>query len=173
MKQLSCGKVHQAIFRKQHGDDSAIPQNPDDATTGHLLAATRCTLQMSPGQRVNIPNRNNGIRDGDGREPTMRGPDVRLALLQVIITVGIARELAAAAIKALAKLGPKARAAVPALLRSAANDEPSIRSLAVGALAAIDDRTVIPSLQGLLEDKDQFVREAARESLEKLSDAEE
>jgi HEAT repeat protein len=103
----------------------------------------------------------------------MRGPDVRLALLQVIITVGIARELAAAAIKALAKLGPKARAAVPALLRSAANDEPSIRSLAVGALATIGDRTVIPSLQGLLEDKDQFVREAARESLEKLSDAEE
>jgi HEAT repeat protein len=78
-----------------------------------------------------------------------------------------------AAVKALAKLGTKARAAVPALLRSAANDEPSIRSLAVGALAAIGDRTVIPSLQGLLEDKDQFVREAARESLEKLSDAEE
>jgi HEAT repeat protein len=78
-----------------------------------------------------------------------------------------------AAIKALAESGPKARAAVPALLRSLVNDEPSIRSLAVRALAAIGDRTVIPSLKGLLEDKDDFVREAVRESLEKLNDAQE
>ena len=38
-----------------------------------------------------------------------------------------------AAIKALAELGPKARAAVPALIRSLANDEPSIRRSAAGS----------------------------------------
>jgi HEAT repeat protein len=73
-----------------------------------------------------------------------------------------------AAINALAELGPKARSAVPALLRSLADDAPSIRIGAAEALAAIGDRAVIPALEGLLEDKDDFVREAARASLEKL-----
>jgi HEAT repeat protein len=95
------------------------------------------------------------------------------ALIRELELKGNGRRGQEAAIKALAKLGPKARAAVPALLRSLVHDEPSIRSLAVGALAAIGDRAVIPSLKGLLEDKDDFVREATRESLEKLSDAQE
>ena len=77
----------------------------------------------------------------------------------------------AAAIEALADLGPKARAAVPVLLRSLAHDEPSIRSSAAEALAAIGDRAVIPDLESLLEDKDNLVRDAARESLEKLAAA--
>jgi HEAT repeat protein len=58
--------------------------------------------------------------------------------------------------------------AVPALLRSLADDAPSIRMGAAEALAAIGDRAVIPALEGLLEDKDDFVRDAARASLEKL-----
>jgi HEAT repeat protein len=73
-----------------------------------------------------------------------------------------------AAINALAELGPMARSAVPALLRSLADDAPSIRMGAAEALAAIGDRAVIPALEGLLEDKDDFVRDAARASLEKL-----
>ena len=77
----------------------------------------------------------------------------------------------AAAIEALADLGPKARAAVPVLLRSLAHDEPSIRSGAAKALAAVGDRAVIPDLESLLEDKDNLVRDAARESLEKLAAA--
>jgi HEAT repeat protein len=78
-----------------------------------------------------------------------------------------------AAIKALTELGSKARAAGPALIRSLANDEPSIRRSAAEALAAIGDRSAIPALESLLKDKDDFVREAARESLEKLGDAQE
>ncbi len=77
----------------------------------------------------------------------------------------------AAAIEALAELGPKARAAVPALLRSLAHDKPSIRARAAEALAAVGDRAVIPDLEGLSEDKDDLVRDAARASLEKLGDA--
>ncbi len=77
----------------------------------------------------------------------------------------------AAAIEALAELGPRARAAVPVLLRSLAHDEPSIRSGAAKALAAVGDRAVIPDLERLLEDKDHLVRDAARASLEKLAAA--
>jgi HEAT repeat protein len=77
----------------------------------------------------------------------------------------------AAAIEALADLGPKARAAVPALLRSLAHDEPSIRSGAARALAAVGDRAVIPDLERLLEDKDNLVRDTARASLEQLAAA--
>jgi HEAT repeat protein len=78
-----------------------------------------------------------------------------------------------AAIKALAELGPKAHAAVPALLRSLEHDEPSIRRCAADALAAIGDRAALPALERLLEDKDDSVREAARASLEKLGEAHE
>jgi HEAT repeat protein len=62
---------------------------------------------------------------------------------------------------------------VPALLRSLAHDEPSIRWQAAEALAAIGDRTAIPVLQGLLEDNDDFVREAARTGLEELREPKE
>ena len=73
-----------------------------------------------------------------------------------------------AAIEALAQLGPKARAAVPALLRSLKHDSASIRVRAAAALGAAGDRAVIPALEVLLQDKEDLVRDAARASLEKL-----
>jgi HEAT repeat protein len=112
------------------------------------------------------------------KEATMQVLHACLAVLQMIFTVVPAREVAAATqdllvsqappIASGAELGPKARSTVPALLRSLADDAPSIRIGAAEALAAIGDRAVIPALEGLLEDKDDFVREAARASLEKL-----
>jgi len=101
----------------------------------------------------------------------MMGPKATPALTHLVeILKGEGLAGPEAALAALSELGPKARAAVPALLRALAHDEPSIRSGAAEALAAIGDRAVLPELERFLEDKDLFVRENARASLEKLRD---
>ncbi len=73
-----------------------------------------------------------------------------------------------AAIEAIAQWSPKARAAVPALVRLLTNEDPLLRAEAARALGAIGDRSVLTSVEGLLRDKDHVVREAARASLEEL-----
>jgi HEAT repeat protein len=73
-----------------------------------------------------------------------------------------------AAIQALSELGPRARSAVPALIRCLKHEAPSIRAGAAEALASIGDRAVIPDLAGASEDEDSLVRDAVEKGLGKL-----
>lgn len=76
----------------------------------------------------------------------------------------------AAIIQTLSELGPKARSAVPALIRCLKDEDSSIRAGAAEALASIGDRAVIPDLVGVAEDDDSLVRDAVEKGLEKLRD---
>jgi hypothetical protein len=73
-----------------------------------------------------------------------------------------------AAIDGLGKAGPKAQAAVPALLEALADPDAMVRSAAAFSLGFIhsDAPAVVPALTRALADTDKFVRSAAANGLE-------
>ncbi len=162
--------------------DRTLPLTPDFFGT----RALRCDVAEALGQigieaKAAIPPlRTALVKD--------RNPDMRVSTAQALFRIdpkdegamrAIIMELEVkgeetmgpiAAIEALSALGPKARAAVPALRRSLSHDDSSIRIYAAGALAEIGDRSVIADLERLLEDENSRVRHAAQKSLQKLRD---
>jgi hypothetical protein len=77
------------------------------------------------------------------------------------------RHGAAVAIK---RLGPAARAAVPALAEALKGEDPSLRRLAAEALAEIGPgaKEAVPALTGALQDSDARVRREAGEAVKKI-----
>ena len=75
-----------------------------------------------------------------------------------------------AAAEALGKIGPDAKAIIPALIKLLRDDDWGIRWTAARALGNIgpNAKTAIPALTEFLEDKDGFIRTAAAEALEKI-----
>ena len=70
----------------------------------------------------------------------------------------------------LSRLGPEARAAVPALIDALRSKEAPVRESAALALGQIgpDARTAVPALTRLTQDPDHLVRKAAQEALQQL-----
>ena len=71
----------------------------------------------------------------------------------------------------LQRIGPKAKAAVPALIKALKSKNNWFRQWVAGALGAIgpEAKAAVPALVELLKDEQQEVREAAAEALEKIN----
>ena len=71
------------------------------------------------------------------------------------------------AARTLYELGPKASAALPALIKALGDENREVRVKVIETLANIgpDAKAAVPSLAELLEDPDEVVRAAAAEGL--------
>jgi HEAT repeat protein len=72
---------------------------------------------------------------------------------------------------ALAELGPKAKAAVPALISALRDPDPGVRRMAASALGEIgpDARRAVPALKNALKDENAQVEKDAAAALEKIA----
>ena len=74
----------------------------------------------------------------------------------------------------LGEIGPKARAAIPALVKALGDSDADVRRLAAGALGEIgpEDTETLSALEKVLKDADPDVRNAAAMTLKKIRGSE-
>ena len=78
------------------------------------------------------------------------------------------------ACRALGKIGPAAKSAVPALIERANDERSPVREAAIQALGEIglDARSAVPVLRAALKDKDATIRAAAVDALRRVEKTE-
>ena len=125
-------------------------------------------LLVSPGQYEGHPARH-WVRAVDSPDPVARrqaihalgaiGSEEAVPALAAILTDDPDREMRGEASLALVKIGPAARAAVPALARSLSDPEPHVRMNAAVALHRLgaDGRAAVPELLRALGSEDNGV----------------